>query len=155
MDKTHTWPFAAGFNARCKARTVAANAIVVGEYPIVSTSRAAPVTSAQATYVEPAGSIDLDMWPAIAPDDSALARVQRIWNGPCKAPAPAPVTNINADTLARITYYVMLWYAEWECDDYAEYCEMRSAREEMEAMLHEWRTPDEIEELFHTCEVAF
>ena len=36
MDKTHVWPFAAGFNARCKARTVAANAIVVGEYPIVS-----------------------------------------------------------------------------------------------------------------------
>ena len=28
-------------------------------------------------------------------------------------------------------------------------------QQEMEAMLHEWRTPDEIEELFHTCEVAF
>lgn len=36
MDKTHVWPFAAGFNARCEARTVAANAVVVGEYPVVS-----------------------------------------------------------------------------------------------------------------------
>ena len=108
-----------------------------------------------------AGSIDLDMWPAIAPDDSALtwpkplAQVQRIWNGPCKAPAPAPAINIKVTALARLTYYVMIWYAEWECDDYAEYCEMRSTREEMEAMLPEWLTPDEINDLFHTCEVAF
>ena len=134
MDKTHTGPFAAGFNARCEARTAAANAIVVGEYPIVS---------------------------GPAPDDSALtwpvpaAQVQRIWNGPCKAPAPAPVTNIDATLLARLTYYVMIWHAEGVADDYEEYFEMRSIREEMESMLPEVLTTDEINDLFTICEVAF
>ena len=49
----------------------------------------------------------------------------------------------------------MIWHAEGVADDYEEYFEMRSIREEMESMLPEVLTTDEINDLFTICEVAF